>query len=319
MSASRDLLPLVLVITIPLLYLMGAEMSKEVSDVLRGKIVCISTSDSEEFFKPASKSYLLNNTRIEIVQQLLSRGCTIAYGGDLRRGGFTETLIDLVETAPTNNGSTNSPPLVNYLGWPSDIDLTEDQERRLSNKVKFIRTGLPSDIAGPYRPQFYIHPRTPKRYYIRARSLTHMRETISRDADACIVLSGRMVGIRGKYPGVVEETFLVMQEKKPTYVVSAFGGAAMDIAEALTGKIGNRISNEYQFMGKAVPENVQYFNSRHSATIDYRNLSSYFVQQGISGLNNQLTVEENRDLFKSTDPVEVASLIVRGLEKKFSV
>ena len=122
-------------------------MNKKIQDLLKRRVIGISISQSEDLFLRGYGMSHLQDAKIEIARYLLSCGCTLLYGGDLREGGFTTILYDLVEAyAIDEDGKENRPRLISYLAWPVDSTLSKHQEAGLSSKIAIVRPGLPKDI-----------------------------------------------------------------------------------------------------------------------------------------------------------------------------
>jgi hypothetical protein len=141
-----------------------------------------------------------------------------------------------------------------------------------------------------------------------------MRERMTRDIGVRVVLGGKVAGYSGKYPGIVEETYLAMLSGKPVYILGGFGGAAYVIAQALQGEVPKAFSLGFQAQTPGYSDMVSLYNARHrDAPIDYESLVSTFHHWGITGLNNGLDAEENARLFQTDHVDEIIALLLRGL------
>ncbi|MEX1027228.1 MAG: TIR domain-containing protein [Candidatus Paceibacterota bacterium] len=278
----------------------------------------------------------------EVARFLLASGADLAYGGDLREGGFTEKLHDLVrlysETQPPDQ-----PPrlrIENFLAW---VAHTGKDERLL----KFMecleprRLPLPADVVdeleidsqhtGP--PPFDAN--TPESNYLNARCFTAMREAMNATIAARILLGGRLTGYSGKYPGLVEEAYLALREGLPLYLIGGFGGCTSAIIDAVEGKpptdltfdgqlhLDERFRQQDPAQAKtSYRDRVEDFNRRaanHSniEPIDYDAVLGCMASNGIAGLSehNGLTPEENRRLFTTPHVAEIIYLVLKGLNQ----
>src|SRR5690349_2314197 len=113
----------------------NSKSEPKIHDILGGKIVGISISESEDISKLGYGNAHLIDAKIEIAKFLLSSRITLMYGGDLRKDGFTKMLFELVESYTLDYEDHNY--LVNYLGWPIDYTLTDDVQASLSERVRF--------------------------------------------------------------------------------------------------------------------------------------------------------------------------------------
>jgi hypothetical protein len=57
----------------------------------------------------------LEDAMVECARHLLAQGASLAYGGDLRPGGFTTTLFELVRS---HNRVGSKERIRNFLAWP---------------------------------------------------------------------------------------------------------------------------------------------------------------------------------------------------------
>lgn len=70
--------------------------------------------------------------------------------------------------------------------------------------------------------------------HVRQVGLTAMRQIISGETQARIVLSGRIESYKGIVPGIAEEALMLLEAGQPLFLPAGFGGCARDIAEALS-------------------------------------------------------------------------------------
>tara|TARA_R110001592_G_scaffold88299_11_gene260072 strand:+ start:1615 stop:2526 length:912 start_codon:yes stop_codon:yes gene_type:complete len=287
---------------------------------LTNKKIGISISESEDIESLGFSEAHLQDAKIEIARHLLSTGAMLMYGGDLRDNGYTRTLFELVESYSPGEIDEDRLSLINYLGWPLDITLTDELRASLSQKIQFELPGLPSDLSSNLSKKKYLTPDNPKMFYTWARSMTYMREAMTKSNHARIVLGGKSFGFKGKYPGVVEEVYLSMKANKPTYLIGAFGGISSDVISALKGKTPSRLTNKYQLSTEKLTNNAAYYETNRPPrveSINYTKLVDFFNNRGIKGLNNGLTEEENKRLFKTIHIPEMVSLILKGLVTVF--
>jgi hypothetical protein len=297
-------------------------MNKKIQDILTGKVIGISISQSEDLFLRGYGTSHLQDAKIEIARYLLSCGCTLLYGGDLRDGGFTTILYDLVEAYTIDDDKKHDRPrLISYLPWPIDSTLTKHQEAGLSSKIAIVRPGLPNDVRTNLRPNQYLEPNDPEKYYRWSRSLTHMRKAMTKACDARIVLGGQLDNFKGKYPGIIEEAILSIESQVPLFIVGTFGGAAHELASIISGGSTGKLSQKEITTRALLADRISYFNRNRpsfEAKIDYDSITSSLKQKGISSLNNGLTEEENKLLFDTSHIPEIVSLVIKGLVKKLN-
>ncbi|CAO3358470.1 hypothetical protein [Azospirillum melinis] len=93
---------------------------------LGGRVIGLSMSTPQDGLGEIglSKGHLSAATDL-IARALLSKGATLAYGGDLRSGGITDFLVALVRA---HNATQRNPyeRIRNYLPWPKHLTVSED-------------------------------------------------------------------------------------------------------------------------------------------------------------------------------------------------
>ena len=254
-------------------------------------IVAISISESPDLARLGMSDRHLTGAMETMATYLLSSGYRLAYGGDLREGGFTEQLFELVsryDRSPETPESRNLPAVVDYLSWPACADLSREEYRDLSRRL-----GNSAEVKclahdGTVLDGF---PETPvKNQHEVAASLTAMRRTMLNETSARVVLGGKIAGYRGSMPGTAEEALLTLQAGKPLYVAGGFGGCARDIAESM--------------------ELVKPLHDPPRSAWDGR---ASFSRYRADTLNNGLTEDENRTLAKTSHIRKAVDLILRGL------
>lgn len=297
------------------------------SGSLTGRIIGISISDVGEGPASRGKSELhLNTAMNDFARYLLQAGAVVAYGGDLRPGGFTEMLFEYVKRMGAARRETFQ-PLVNYFAWPIYLKADDEWIAKNTDVADFKRIPPPEDLVdkGMVDADTFIPPDSPEHLYIRARCLTLMRERMTDDINARIIVGGRLYGYKGKYPGIVEEALLAVRKGIPLYILGGLDGAAEAVAKAIVGEHPVELTMDYQ--AKADPnyaETARYYNERaekcsEMEPIDYDALVAEFRSAGIAGLNNGLTEEENLRLFeldgRETDLEEAIRLVLDGLTR----
>lgn len=277
----------------------------------------------------------------ELARYLLASEFNLAYGGDLRLGGFTERLHGL---ARQYGEQTQDPTLrlENFLAWVAHIG--EPTERLLQLQACAVqrRLPLPDDVCVELqidsKKKSPFAPNTPESDYLNARCFTAMREDMTENVSARVLLGGPLSGYSGCYPGLVEEAFLAMKANQPVYLIGAFGGCTRAIIDAIEGRhpdsltLAGQITLEESFR-KQYPEKaktpyaqrVTDYNTRAAkhglAPIDYNEVRSTFETAGADDLNllsatNGLTPAENHRLFETPHIAEMIYLMLKGLRSK---
>ena len=268
---------------------------------LAARTIGLSISDSPDLKRLGFGPEHLQDAMIEFARFFLASGATLAYGGDLRKGGFTRMLFELAETHKRNSDKPSYQRIVNFLAWPIHLDLREDEQAKHKQIVDFRRCQIPVDLG--IDQQTPLPPDTPEHRYIWARCLTAMREEINGFVNARLLMGGQLKGYKGKYPGLAEEAYLALRDSKPLFLVGGFGGCTAAVIEAIQGKQPEALSEKFQLEDANYRELFELYNERVTADpntgqqpIDYGELVQFFNAKGIAGLNNGLTEEENRRL-----------------------
>ena len=229
---------------------------------------------------------------VDLARHLLAEGARIAYGGDYRKAGFTELLVEVQRTHASATGAA-PPRIVSYLPepLPAGVRATYVDAVRFID-VRFIDIARRADDSATRKARS------------RAMSLRAMRSEIARDAVALVAVGGRTSRFTGWRPGVAEEIAAAVAAGKPIYLVGGFGGSAGGYANAAyrRGVIPN---------ASAPPELGQEATGAlalPSADAVVRALRDRMSRNG-------LTHAENLRLARTEDSDEIVALVLSGLAK----
>ena len=320
------------------------------------KTIAVSISDSAELAKYGLCLLHEQTLTDEIHLSLLMAGLQIAYGGRLDpplagpTNNFTLRLFDLVRgySRLASDAGAKLAPILNIPPWP--LWLTYNQKiLKLFGKVAQLTKGMRPpfeeipevDEAGnplfPAEGNIFELPDTALRRLAWTRGMTLMRQQMTRETHARLVIGGKLFGFSGLYPGVVEEAWLSLVTRRPLYLVGFLGGAARAVIDLLEG--GDRIEGREPNLGTKAPsvtDILKLAEQRGLSVIgpddelpDALNLTGKLIhptriaadiqragQLGLaSALNNGLTSDENKELFHSADPSRIVELILTGLPK----
>lgn len=294
----------------------------EEKKLLSGKTIGLSISESADLSALGFDEMHLRDTLIEFTRQLLARDATLAYGGDLRAGGFTRILFDLVRAHNSSGAPEAYRPVHNYVAWPLHLKVDEDAEAELIKVGRLHRVPLPDDLMREpgVAADTFLPPDTRVTRYVWARCLTAMRERMNEQSDARVLIGGKVRGYTGKYPGLLEEADLALRASKPLFLLGAFGGCTRAVIELVEGGSPESLTLDFQCEDQAYQQFVEEYNSRAAAkpelgleSIDYESVGRAFREAGPAGLYNGLDAEENKRLFYVVDPDEIIHLVLKGL------
>lgn len=258
---------------------------------LSQKAVAISISESDDMAALGLAEEHLRDAMAEVARHLLAMGARLVYGGDLRRHGFTELLVELVarhrRDADVGDERTG---VVSYLPWPVHMGKSAADLRGLANDLAGVAELHCLDRHGREIRLDAIpdEPRPPATEDEWSDGLTAMRSLLTTVADARVVLGGRLKGFRGRMPGIAEETLLALKAGQPVFLLGGFGGCACDVAQDL-GLISPKAS-PVAWPGRAA-----------------------FGPFNVTNLKNGLLEDENRTLARTVHVDEAVALILRGL------
>lgn len=199
--------------------------------------VGISISDSDDGplrgFPPAQTDQVVR----QVVFALLGQGAGVVFGHDWRKDGVMEAVhgfarqVRASESVPPLEGSR--PLLENFLPWPDEPVLDENERAQLRHTLHVASAGLPVELQDRAGAVKALDRGDPRYRYLRARGLTHLRQQLNQRTDARICLGGRRSGSAGRYPGVVEEALLAVEARKPLYLAGLMGGATGQVIDAI--------------------------------------------------------------------------------------
>jgi hypothetical protein len=288
--------------------------------ILKGKTIGISISESDNLSELGYGVPHLKDAVIEIARYILASGGKLAYGGDMRQGGFTELIFDLLAYYKADKTLQPHERFYSYLAYPLSTLLTLEKQAELRQNVSFKKIEPPADLQIANTNEF-LKPDTAANLYVWTRCLTKMREEMEAECNARIFIGGRTKGFKGKCAGILEELLIAIEHDHPVYLVGAFGGITKDAIEALKGNEPDSFSNEYYFDNEDYKKMFLLFNGKHpNNTIDYPKYLATLQQIGLNKIaeQNGLSVEDNLRLTTTPHISEVVYLIIKGLSKRFT-
>jgi len=287
---------------------------------LRGQRIGISVSASADLARLGLMPEHFQLALRELARTVLVGGGTLAYGGHLVPGGFTEFLVsELGQYARTDalgqgQGAAEVPLL---------ICLSNQEHRNCSiKKLERIDTELGVhgelqciDLDGKVVTNWRVgrgeegepYPSDPKTL---AQGLTALRRCMAAHTAGRMLLGGKRQkrsdampdGYTGDMPGVLQEALLALERDQPLYLAAGFGGVTLNIA-------------------CAVDLSLDGFCPRHSGDPALDDATAAALSQvrslvGTTGwdrMHNGLDAEENRQLAMTHRPTEIAALVALGL------
>lgn len=265
----------------------------------------ISVSDSPDL---ARLGLLETHFRLalgEIARCVLVSGGHLAYGGHLKPDGYTAFLMQEL-----HRFSRRDRPLHICLAWQEHRKLSlatlREQEKALGLYGKFIFLAPDGEVIDPYLNRSEEPVSEPPSDLAR-KSLTTMRQFLSKHTSGRIIIGGKREGFQGYIPGLIEEALLALESNQPIYLAGGFGGVTADIIRELGVDDGSWLIRR----ADAAPPDKRLLEGLAL-------LADTQKRKNWSGLQNGLTEEENRKLSASHRPSEIAALISLGLGRRFA-
>ena len=242
--------------------------------------VCISLSDFQD--NPYIHKNYTDSLASEVMRYLVYRGYQINYGGDWRKSGYTERFLDFVRAYRYYEDHSDQ-IFVNYFA-----NINQEKTGEILSRIyKFGRfVEIPLECKG--------------NKIDKAASLSKMRESMIHESDAVVVIGGRLYSDSGYLSGIAEEVAIAYQQKKPVYIIGGQGGAAKKVADILTDP------RSYSFATSLRTKVAQSRCQNVNKILKSKNINEFSSA-------NKLSVEENKELFSSTDIAAICNLLIKGL------
>ncbi len=288
--------------------------------LLKGRTIGVSISESDNLNELGYGVAHLKDVMIEIARYILALGGKVSYGGDMRQGGFTELMFDLLAYYKADKDLAPNERFYSYLAWPLSLSLKPEKEAELKLNVSFKRVAPPNDLAIMDTEEF-LKPESAENLYVWTRCLTKMREEMELECEARIFIGGRTKEFKGKCPGILEELLIALKNNHPVYMIGAFGGVTKNAIEALSGVKSNAFSNEGYSSSIEYMNMFNLYNKKHlNSPIDYNEYFSILNKLKFKGLSetNGLTELENKRLAITPHISEIVYLILKGLTNRFA-
>ena len=294
---------------------------------LAGCVVNCSVSESEDSSDRGFPAWQVNRVTLQIVAALFGQGAAVVFGHDWREDGVMETIHGFaqqvqppVPLSAEEVDATTQPLLSNLLPWPDEPRLSSEDLQRLSSTLRVQSVGLPHELE-VYSDDAHVQgPSSSLFRYLRGRGLTYLRHQLNARSHARFCLGGRTTGSAGRYPGVIEEAFLALQDKLPLYIAGFLGRAAFQLIEAMrsTQMPSNFCpATEVSALYSAPPVAEHDTATLADRQVDPGEVWSAFHDAGVSALaeTNGLSVEENEQLFSTPALDTAVQLVLTGLSR----
>lgn len=255
----------------------------------------------------------------DLARLFLARSATLIYGGDLRKDGFTEFILDEAVSLKSRLNSDEI-HVENHLAWPIYKANREMTAWRSNYRavMKTVENDIPDDIVSDVDKDNFLPPLTPQNKYYWSRCLTEMRLKSIDSSDARICAGGKLYGYNGKMPGVLEEILIAIDKKKPIYLLGAFGGVVGEICKALRGEpYPAQLTEAWQLTHNGGYIDLQDIARAQGMQADYEQAKTVFEGIDIPFLSENAGLDETIYSRLMVTPFvdECIHLIMQGLKK----
>lgn len=270
--------------------------------------VAISISESQDIEEYGLRLYHLRSLIVELARYFLAFDMHLMYGGDIRydkQFNFAEIIAQLVQSY--NEDYSKNAVVTNYSSYPYYKKIDDALKTDLLDIVDFIEVR-------PDEKYDTTNLDDLEQSYITAQTLTKMRVEMTGIMDIKVIAGGKTENFAGKYPGVLEEAYLALENEIPIYLIGGFGGVAKKIVDLLSDNIPKEFCVEHQSKNSSFQTLYEYYKTKgEEDEINYEKINRLFIEKGLDGLNNGLSVEENKILFESKNIYEIVYLIFQGI------
>jgi len=294
---------------------------------LAGCLINLSISESEDSPLRGFPTSQVNRTALQVVAALFGQGASVIFGHDWREDGIMEAVYGFARQvqAPiplsSREAAADAQPLLwNLLPWPEKPYLTERDLEGLSATLRVELAGLPEELRAVDGEARRVGPTNPLYQYVRARGLTYLRHRLNMVSDVRFCLGGAASGYTGRYPGVIEEAFLAVRDKKPLYLAGFLGGATKQVVDAIEGKqMTDAFCGPTPIQGLYEARVVRESDgtTRDDRVIDRVTVWKTFAGAGRETIAaaNRLTIEENDELFHTPVVDRAIELVLTGMSR----
>ena len=268
------------------------------ADALKGKRLGLSVSDSPDLERLGLIDTHFRMTLGELARAVIIAGGSLYYGGHLQLKGITNFLVEEL-----HRYGRRDRPLKVCLAWTVHRVMTPE---RIVDQKEFL--GLFGEIhflspdGGRLEAPINEPPRDAFTAEEQSQSLSGLRNYMTTNTDARIVIGGKREGFQGAMPGIFEEVLFALEHRQPLYLAGGFGGATLDIIRTLRPAFAEWLPS---VQNEPAPD--------ERVIAGLKRIAEVAAALNWDGYENNLNEEENRLLAASYRPSEVAALVGKGM------
>lgn len=284
--------------------------------------ISISDFEQKDFYK---KNHIpsrgLDCFAHNIARQLVLNGIQLIYGGDFRKNGFTDAILDEIKILAQDDGNEKykSYKLMNYLAWPLYNKMGE-YEQWYADNIRHLQKKNVDPVGVPdLQKEKFIVPDTVENKFIWSMNLTKMREESIANSNARICAGGRFSGYKGKMPGVLEEVLIALKQEKPLFLIGAFGGVVGEVCKTINSNIlSDFLTENWQNANNPGYIELQAHAKEKGNHADYAEIKTLLENMSVKTLADRVKLSEDqyRQLMLTPFVDEAIRLVLLGLSKK---
>lgn len=284
--------------------------------------ISISDFEKKDFYKGNHiPSRTLDCFAHNIARQLVLNGVQLIYGGDFRKNGFTDTILDEIKilAQDDNNGKYKNYKLMNYLAWPLYNKMGEYEQWYADNIKHLERKGVEPIGVPELKKEKFIAPDTVENKLIWSMNLTKMREDSVANSNARICAGGKFLGYKGKMPGVLEEIIIALKQEKPLFLIGAFGGVVGEVCKTIeSNSLSDFLTENWQNANNPGYIELQTYAKERGNYADYAEIKTMLENMSVKTLAERVKLSEDqyRQLMQTPSVDEAIHLVLLGLSKE---
>lgn len=279
--------------------------------------ISISDSNPKDYSQYHLHTDQLQRLSQDLVRHLLARSATVIYGGDLRNDGFTEFILNeaVALKSRLNNEKIH---IENHLAFPlHNLNAAViEWKAKYRSVIKTVLHEVPVDAVGLAIGNKDLDIDSTSNKYLWSRCLSEMRCNSISSSTARICAGGKLVGYKGKMPGVLEEILITLEADKPLYLLGGFGGIVSAVCNSIFNQsVEPPLTEEWQVSANAGYDELQRHAKSQSFHADYVVIKELIEHLSVKGLAARagLTEIDYTSLMRSQLIDECVHLILQGL------
>jgi hypothetical protein len=205
---------------------------------LRGICVGISISAGDDGIpRNEEPDHFINALTLGVCSKLFLSGATVALGHTWKKDGIMDYIAYwarkymLPDWRTEQASRQRAPQIRNLIAWPDQPPLWGEDELEQMRGVLEIRQIAPPDALPTDEPATSEFGK-----YIRARSLTAMRQALPTICQTRLCLGGPLSpreGATWRLPGIIEEALYAYRANQPLFISGALGGASKALSDVI--------------------------------------------------------------------------------------